>query len=472
MCIFCHKMQAKIVRHLELVHSEEDDVRKFKYLPKGCNERRKIIDTLRKKGSFEFNIKKQYEGQSFIPCRRARENKLKILKNYLACGNCKGHYLKSTLRHHFRKCTGRSGQNSRVVKVMGRSTAIIVLPAMRNDDLTRNIRYDSLLIIFANSLSKKYRHSSHHLPMIRARLRLVSRLLTEMRNINDITSLTSMYDPKYYDTFLDTVNIVAKYNKEKDVYEKPANASNLGTYVKNIGEILIMECIKNHNDATKKNTENFLKLLTVDYGASVNKTVIESQTQFKRHKITKLPTMEDIKILRNHLLEVQRTSYNSLKKKFSLSAWMSLGKATLISMQLFNRRRSGETERILISDFKTHERINESIETFNKLSEDKRDLAQKYVRFCLRGKLGRTVPIILDEINLECVQMFLQFRNKAKVHPENPYLFGIPGHDKAIDKYLKAYRVMLDFAKESGTEFPDTLRGTTLRKHSHNGNYS
>ncbi|XP_018360372.1 PREDICTED: uncharacterized protein LOC108759424 [Trachymyrmex cornetzi] len=120
MCIFCHKMQAKIVRHLELVHSEEDDVRKFKYLPKGCNERRKIIDTLRKKGSFEFNIKKQYEGQSFIPCRRARENKLKILKNYLACGNCKGHYLKSTLRHHFRKCTGRSGQNSRVVKVMGR----------------------------------------------------------------------------------------------------------------------------------------------------------------------------------------------------------------------------------------------------------------------------------------------------------------------------------------------------------------
>ncbi|XP_018309626.1 uncharacterized protein [Mycetomoellerius zeteki] len=61
--------------------------------------------------------------------------------------------------------------------------------------------------------------------------------------------------------------------------------------------------------------------------------------------------------------------------------------------------------------------------------------------------------------------MFLQFRNKAKVHPENPYLFGIPGHDKAIDKYLKAYRAMLDFAKESGTEFPDTLRGTTLRKH-------
>jgi len=44
----------------------------------------------------------------------------------------------------------------------------------------------------------------------------------------------------------------------------------------------------------KINTENFLKLLTVDYGASVNKTVIESQTQFRRQKNTKLSTMEDI----------------------------------------------------------------------------------------------------------------------------------------------------------------------------------
>lgn len=478
MCVFCHKMQAKIARHFELVHSNEPEVQKFKYLPKGCSERRNIIDTLRKRGNFKFNIEKQYEGQGFIPCRRARENQPKILKNYLACGNCKGHYLKSTIRHHFKKCTGRTGEKSRIVKVMGRRiegkclkeaderVRRLVLPAMRNDDVTRNIRYDSLLLLYANAQSKKYRHSSHHLQMIRARLRLVSRLLIAMRNINnDITSLTSIYDPKYYDTFLDAINIVAQYNKEKDTYEKPAIASNLGTYVKYIGELLITKCIKEHNDNMKTNAKNFLKLLTVDYGASVNKTVVESQTQFKRQKITKLPTMEDIKKLRNHLLKVQKESYNNLKNKFSLSDWISLGEATLTSIQLFNRRRPGETERILISDFKNYERINENINTFSGLSKEKIEQAQKYVRFCIRGKLGRTVPIILDELNLECAQTFLQLRNKAKVHLKNPYLFGIPGHDKIIDKHLCAYRIMLRFAKESGTEFPNTLRGTTLRKH-------
>lgn len=478
MCVFCNKLQTKIARHFELVHSNEPDVQKFKYLPKGCSERRNIIDTLRKKGNFIFNIEKQYEGQGFIPCRRARENHPKVLKNYLACGNCKGHYLKSTIRHHFKKCTGRTGKNSRIVKVMGRRlegkclkdaderVRRLVLPAMRNDDVTRNIRYDSLLILYANSQSKKYRHSSHHLQMIRARLRLVSRLLIAMRNINnDITSLTSIYDPKYYDTFLDAINIVAQYNKEKDTYEKPAIASNLGTYVKYIGELLITRCIKEHDDNTKTNVKNFLKLLTVDYGASVNKTVVESQTQFKRQKITKLPTMEDIKKLRNHLLKIQKKSYNNLKNKFLLSDWISLGEATLTSIQLFNRRRPGETERILISDFKNYDRINENINTFSGLSKEKIEQAQKYVRFCIRGKLGRTVPIILDELNLECAQTFLQLRNKAKVHVKNPYLFGIPGHDKVIDKHLHAYRAMLRFAKESGTEFPETLRGTTLRKH-------
>lgn len=32
--------------------------------------------------------------------------------------------------------------------------------------------------------------------------------------------------------FLDAINIVAQYNEEKDIYEKPAIASNLGTYAK------------------------------------------------------------------------------------------------------------------------------------------------------------------------------------------------------------------------------------------------
>lgn len=273
MCVFCHKMQTKIARHLEQVHSEEPDVQNFKHLPKGCDERKKIIETLRKRGNFKFNIEKQYEGQGFIPCRRARENQDKILKNYLACGNCKDHYLKSTIRHHFKKCTSRIGNKSRIVKVMGRriegkyhkdadeKVRRLILPSLRNDDITRTIIHDSSLMLFANTQSKKYRHSSHHFPMIRARLRLISRLLIAIRSINrNVTFLSSIFDPKYYDSFLDAINIVTQYNKEKDIYEKPAIAANLGTYVKYIGELLITKSIKEYDD-TKTNVEKFFETL-------------------------------------------------------------------------------------------------------------------------------------------------------------------------------------------------------------------
>ncbi|XP_029157971.1 MATH and LRR domain-containing protein PFE0570w-like [Nylanderia fulva] len=47
-CIFCSKLQTQLVRHLEKVHRNESDVKKFAALPKRNPERRKIIDTLRK----------------------------------------------------------------------------------------------------------------------------------------------------------------------------------------------------------------------------------------------------------------------------------------------------------------------------------------------------------------------------------------------------------------------------------------
>lgn len=110
--------------------------------------------------------------------------------------------------------------------------------------------------------------------------------------------------------------------------------------------------------------------------------------------------MEDIQKLRNCLLRVQKEAYNNLKKNFLLSIWVSLGETTLTLLQVFNRRRPEEIERILISDFNNCERIDKSIEAFNGLTKEKQEQAQKYIRFCICGKLGRTVPIILDEFEM------------------------------------------------------------------------
>lgn len=45
-CIFCGKMQKQLARHLEYVHRNESDVKKFAVLPKNNRERKKIMEIL------------------------------------------------------------------------------------------------------------------------------------------------------------------------------------------------------------------------------------------------------------------------------------------------------------------------------------------------------------------------------------------------------------------------------------------
>lgn len=61
-----------------------------------------------------------------------------------------------------------------------------------------------------------------------------------------------------------------------DYYYAPTNALTLGTQLKYIGEILIVEYIKPCQLEKKKNFENFSKLYEGGFGYDVNKTAMET----------------------------------------------------------------------------------------------------------------------------------------------------------------------------------------------------
>jgi len=84
------------------------------------------------------------------------------------------------------------------------------------------------------------------------------------------------------------------------------------------------------------------------------------------------------------------------------------------------------------------------------LSGEAREIAKKYVRFTVRGKLTRTVPVLLSAPLLQCIELILKYRNNARVPAENPYLFGILGFNKffIIFKYLNACELMQRFSTE------------------------
>jgi len=71
------------------------------------------------------------------------------------------------------------------------------------------------------------------------------------------------------------------YDNEK-IFETPAVAINLLILIKDVGNLLITECIKQEDTERKKLIEDFLKLLT-DGRTSINTIITETQLMHKRH---------------------------------------------------------------------------------------------------------------------------------------------------------------------------------------------
>lgn len=89
----------------------------------------------------------------------------------------------------------------------------------------------------------------------------------------------------------------------------------------------------------------------------------------------------------DYLIKLQSQSYDALKNEFSIEDYKMLAATTLIRVELFNRRRPGETERVLLEDFKNYDGLSEDThkDILKNLSAQAREFSKKYVRFSIRG---------------------------------------------------------------------------------------
>lgn len=150
------------------------------------------------------------------------------------------------------------------------------------------------------------------------------------------------------------INKFGEYDEMTGMYMKPTLPTTIGTALKYLIHLRIVDCISSGDREAKQKAEDLQQLLKTCLPAHVNKNALESLLQLKRQKPINLPSTEDIKTM-NKLVNARRKEY--LKKLvsngFDLNDWNKLSKYTLVSILIFNRRRPGELERTYIKDLES-----------------------------------------------------------------------------------------------------------------------
>lgn len=176
-------------------------------------------------------------------------------------------------------------------------------------------------------------------------------------------------------------------------------------YLKKIGVILTAEYIKSREPDKKKDVEEFMTLMTNDYGSSINYIATETLIKNRRQKKIRIPITEDIRKLTCYLNEKMKQYYEELSKNFTYTSWRNLAEVTLTNTQIFNRKRAGEMERLQISDFISKSSISKDDEDYRSLTKQQQKCAEEYSRVEIKGKQNRTVPILLNNQMTKCIDL-------------------------------------------------------------------
>lgn len=170
-----------------------------------------------------------------------------------------------------------------------------VFPVLRDDEISRSVRYDELVIKFGNKLTEKY-SSEHHYDMIGSNLRLIGRFKIELNKINpDIVELKDIFKPHLFDICIKALRNVAHWDEDLMWFKTPAVAQNLTSLIKKIGKKQRVELIKEEDENLKSELENILLLWEEEIPTLRNKKAVEDQSNQRRLKKMVLPSKEDKK---------------------------------------------------------------------------------------------------------------------------------------------------------------------------------
>lgn len=470
-CVYCEKLIIKVPRHMEKKHENEIEVAKILVMPKRSKERKNAWMTLVSKGNYSHNCNVLREGKgTVIPKYRPRSEDMVLYTKdeYLPCQFCLAFIRRSDLWKHQRSCPcqesskqpiGQAAVNGRLLvpcSFQASEGLKQIIFKMIDDKITTLVKADELIIKFGERCFEKLGHHQHQQNYISQRMRELGRLLLSMKAVDPTRrSLEQCLFPENWELLLKAIKDVAGYDDATKSYKIPSLPLKLGHSLSKCARIIRNRAVITEDTTLRTKAEGFLHLYQDEWSDRISAQALESASNVRFDKPLLVPTVDDIKKFHCY---IEKRMEQLLDKDDQL-LFTEMIELSLVSIILFNRKRSGEAERIKVKDFeriKTSPQVDTAIT--ESLSKFEIALLQTHDRIVIRGKKGSKVPVIFTERMKQNVEKILEFRIKLKIDSE--YLFAKPGARFPV----RGTDVMRKHANLCGASNPSLLMSTNLRK--------
>lgn len=461
-------MYPNIARHLERKHGNEIEVAKILILPKKSAERRTEWGKLVKAGNFQHNydVYESGKGEVIPKYRSSNEQCLDLIPCYF----CRGLYRRKELWRHFKTCQKKinSEEQSSSSKMKPVASGKKLLPKncssqefqsniiniMREDSVKVAVLSDSTIIKHGMAMYADHGSQTHKHSYISNKMRELGRLLIELRKLGVNTIFESL-DKSNWDTLIEAVNSLCRFEPSSDQYGIPSLACKIGHALKKLAEDIAFEKLKSGDKEGEEMAETFLKLYERGWTTAVSAKAVRTLESNKYNKPKLLPMVEDIVKINKYI------SKRCAELEQSSDCYREFCNLVLAQIILFNRKRSGEAERITVQNFEDAQTggVVDSV-VLSTLTEFEKNLCKSHIRIEIIGKKNRKVPVLLTVSMKNNIITLLKMRKKEDI--SSNFLFARPGEaSRHPFRGVDALRIVV---KEADIERPELVTSTLLRK--------
>lgn len=452
-CPFCGgKMFARLTRHIQSVHKDEDEVMAAMKLP--AKDRNQAFNLLRRKGCHAYNLDKLKE-ENFDPSSLMKERKSRKKSAEAGeinqgdarevCSLCKGYFVRKHFRKHVSICSAAEGNTHTPAGIQleilsdnitfSEAFQKNILKDFWKDEIGNFCRSDTYIKEFGYHLFRIVQanidKSDQNRKTIMAAMRMLAKLFFHFKeeaaknNINVTTSL-DMFKADNFQIFMDAVNEIAQ---KEDGGIKSGTKRNVGHLIKNVTQHLRGKFIWEKKKELVNDVDDFNSLFSnfkavMFHSAEYN---IKKNRQQELRCPKNLPDEQDVKKLQTYTVQKMKSiddHYEFLEK----SEYILLRNLVVSRLTLYNARRGGEPCRLTYKEWENARNdvwINENQKNCVTNPEEQ-DLLKSHKLTYQSGKcVNQTVPILFPKDTWKALEKLADpvIRQAAGISPDNIYLF-------------------------------------------------